>query len=104
MFDQGPPQSGDSPIVLRASAAVSWAFVVFAVVFAFVLVRGYLGAATTAGRIGTILFMGCPSASALGPPYSWSCAARGRIVSGFGPGRWADRAGAWCSLRSWPGL
>jgi hypothetical protein len=58
MFDQVPPQSGDNPILLRATAAGSWTFVILAAVCAFALVRGYLGAATTAGRIGAILFMG----------------------------------------------
>jgi len=60
MFDQGRPDSGDNPIVLRASAGASWAFVIFAAVFAVALVRGYLGAATMAGRIGTIFFTGVP--------------------------------------------
>jgi hypothetical protein len=60
MFDQGPPQSGDDPIILRASAGVSWAFVIFAAVFAFGLVRGYLAAASTSGRIGITFIMGVP--------------------------------------------
>ncbi len=44
--------------MLRANASVAWVFVFFAALAAFALVRGYLGAATTAGRIGTIIFMG----------------------------------------------
>ncbi|HUC58920.1 MAG TPA: hypothetical protein VMA95_16075 [Streptosporangiaceae bacterium] len=58
MFDQVPSGSADSPIVLRANASMAWAWVLFAAVFAFALVRGYLGAATTAGRIGAVAFMG----------------------------------------------
>jgi hypothetical protein len=59
MFDQPAlSQSGDDPVVLRASAGASWAFAVFAAVFAFALARGYVGAATTAGRIGVIAIMG----------------------------------------------
>jgi hypothetical protein len=60
MFDQGQPDSGDNPIVMRASVGASWALVIFAAIFAFALVRGYIGASTTAGRIGTIVFMGVP--------------------------------------------
>ena len=58
MFDQVPSASADNPIVLRANASVAWAWVIFAAFFAFALVRGYLGAATTAGRIGVVVFMG----------------------------------------------
>jgi hypothetical protein len=58
MFDQVPPDSGDRPIVLHASAGAAWVWVVLAAFFAFALVRGYLGAATAAGRIGVVVFMG----------------------------------------------
>jgi hypothetical protein len=58
-FDQAPPrQSQDKPIILKASAGVSLAIAIFAAFFAFALARGYAGAATTAGRIGTVIFMG----------------------------------------------
>jgi hypothetical protein len=52
MFDQVPPASKDDPIVLRPSAGAAWVWMVLAAFFAFALIRGYLGAATTAGRIG----------------------------------------------------
>jgi hypothetical protein len=45
-------------VILRASAGAAWVWAVLAAFFAFALVRGYLGAATTAGRIGVVVFMG----------------------------------------------
>jgi hypothetical protein len=65
MFDQVPPASEDDPIVLRPSAGAAWVWMVLAVFFAFALIRGYLGAATTGGRIGVVIFMGACSALAL---------------------------------------
>ena len=58
MIGQGPQDSGGNAITLRASAAGTWLFGVLAAIFAFALVRGYLGAATTAGHIGVVIFMG----------------------------------------------
>jgi hypothetical protein len=58
MFDQVPPASQDDSIVLRPSAGAAWVWVVLAAFFAFALVRGYLGAGTTGGRIGVVIFMG----------------------------------------------
>jgi hypothetical protein len=58
MSNQVPPGSGDNATVLRGTAGGSWWFAILTAVFAFALVRGYLGAATTAGRIGTIFLMG----------------------------------------------
>jgi hypothetical protein len=58
MFDQVPPASDDDPIVLRPSAGVAWVWAVLAAFFGFALIRGYLGAATTGGRIGVVIFMG----------------------------------------------
>jgi hypothetical protein len=55
---QWPQGYGQSPVILRSSTAGTWVFGVLAAVFAFALVRGYLGASTTAGRIGTVIFMG----------------------------------------------
>ena len=65
MMGQGPQDSHQDAITLRASAAGVWLFIVLAAVFAFALVRGYLGAATTAGRIGTVIFMGLATAGSL---------------------------------------
>jgi len=58
MSYQVPSASADNPIVLRASAGAAWVWVVLAAFFAFALVRGYLGAATTAGHIGVVIFVG----------------------------------------------
>jgi hypothetical protein len=58
MFDQVPSSSAETPIVLRANAGAAWVWAVLAAFFAFALVRGFLGAATTAGRIGVVVFMG----------------------------------------------
>jgi hypothetical protein len=60
MFDQRPPGSGDNPIVLRATNFPFWFFVILGAVFAIAIARGAPDAATTAGRIGTIIFMGVP--------------------------------------------
>jgi hypothetical protein len=60
MFDQGPLDSRDNPIVLRAATFPSWFFVTLAALFAVAIARGYPDAATTAGRIGTLIFMGVP--------------------------------------------
>jgi hypothetical protein len=60
MFDQGSPDPGDNPIVLRAATFPFWFFVILAALFAIALARGAPDAATTAGRIGTIFFMGAP--------------------------------------------
>ena len=65
MMGQGPQDSRQDAITLRASAAGAWLFIVLAAVFAFALVRGYLGAATTAGRFGTVIFMGLVTAGSL---------------------------------------
>jgi hypothetical protein len=65
MFDQVPSATADNPIVLRASAGAAWAWAIFAAFFAFALVRGYLGAATTAGRVGVVVFMGSCTGLAL---------------------------------------
>jgi hypothetical protein len=58
MFDQVRPAAEDDPIVLRPSAGAAWVWVALAAFFVFALIRGYLGAATTAGRIGVVIFTG----------------------------------------------
>jgi hypothetical protein len=58
MFDQVPPAAEDDPIVLRPSAGAARVWMALAAFFVFALIRGYLGAATTAGRIGVIIFTG----------------------------------------------
>jgi len=58
MIGQGPQASAAHPITLRTSPVGTWLFVVMAALFAFALVRGYLGAATSAGRVGVVIFMG----------------------------------------------
>jgi hypothetical protein len=54
----GNSQSGDRPVVLRPSIGAAWFFAVLPPFCAFALVRGYTGAATTAGRIGAAASMG----------------------------------------------
>lgn len=58
MIGQGRHGSAGNSITLRSTAVGTWLFGVIAAVCAFALVRGYLGAATTAGRVGAVTFMG----------------------------------------------
>jgi hypothetical protein len=58
MIGQGPQDSVGNPITVQASPIGTWLLAVLAAFCALALVRGYLGAATTAGRIGIVIFMG----------------------------------------------
>jgi hypothetical protein len=69
MSGQVPPAPADDPIALRPSAAAAWAWMVLAAFFTFALIRGYLGAATTTGRIRAVISMGACTA-----PAPWAAA------------------------------
>lgn len=63
MLDKPTPATADDhPVVLRATSGTWWIFAVLAVLFAFALARGYLGATTTGERIQAIALMGTATA------------------------------------------
>jgi len=61
MSDPGLSNSEDNPIILRANNGVYIWFAILGAFFAFALVRGYLGAATTGSQIEAIILMGVPT-------------------------------------------
>ena len=59
MFDnQTPAEADDHPVVLRTESGTWWIFAVVAVLCAFALARGYLGANSDGERIGAVASMG----------------------------------------------